>query len=146
MQYAQLVRYKDSPVDTLGLLFFNGRFICYTLEDESRAVKVKGETRIPAGDYHVGLHDSPKFTSRYGHKMLHVLNVPNFDYILFHPGNAETDTDGCILVADTVHAIWDGSASEQLNSKLAYDRVYKILVAPILSGEGLTLSVIDTIF
>jgi hypothetical protein len=146
MQYAQLIRFKSSAVDTLGLLCLNGKFLCFTLEDEYRDVKLKGETRIPAGDYPVGFHKSPKFTPRYGHDLLHVQNVPGFDFILLHPGNRETETDGCILVADTAHAIWDGGASELLNSKLAYDRIYPLLAAPILSGEGLTLSVIDSLF
>ena len=33
--------------------------------------------------------------------MLHVLDVPNFKYILIHCGNTDEDTAGCLLLGDT---------------------------------------------
>jgi len=50
-----LQRFHDSGQSTLGLLSVNDQFLCFTLEDEGREIKVKGETRIPAGRYQIKL-------------------------------------------------------------------------------------------
>ena len=102
-------RYNSESDYTDGLLFINGKFECYTLEDEYREVKVKGETRIPNGTYKIelrvvgGFHN--KYSSKYGssfHKgMLWVKDVPNFEYILIHTGNTDEHTAGCLIVGST---------------------------------------------
>lgn len=79
--------------------------MCYTLEDEYQALKVKGETRIPAGVYEIkfrkkgGLH--AKYNKKYPdiHRgMLHITDVPNFEHILIHTGNTDEHTAGCLIV------------------------------------------------
>src|ERR1700693_4982561 len=81
--------------DTIGILYVDGFHFCYTLENVIRKVKVEDKTAIPAGTYKVELRFSPHFQ-----KVLpHILNVPDFEDILLHPGNTEIDTHGCILVA-----------------------------------------------
>jgi hypothetical protein len=88
---------------TIGTLFHNNVFQCFILEDEHRLVKKRGETRIPAGIYNIGVRTEGGFHERYRrrfpwHKgMLHILDVPNFTNILIHPGNDESDTEGCLL-------------------------------------------------
>ena len=50
----EVIRFSSQSESTLGMLFdvTNGKkFLCFTLEDEARETKVKGETRIPAGIY-----------------------------------------------------------------------------------------------
>ena len=49
-----VLRFSSQEDSTSGLLFektegMGLRFLCYTLEDEARALKIKGETRIPSG-------------------------------------------------------------------------------------------------
>ena len=88
----EVIRFSSQSESTLGMLFdvTNGKkFLCFTLEDEARETKVKGETRIPAGIYNLELRNEGGFNERYVKKfgsihkgMIHVLNVPNFDYIL----------------------------------------------------------------
>ena len=70
--------------------------------------KIKGETRIPAGTYNIGVRTVGGFHSRYVKKygdlhqgMLHVLDVPGFEYILIHTGNTDEHTMGCLLVGTT---------------------------------------------
>jgi len=41
----ELKRFSGQSDTTLGLMFVDGEFECFTLEDEYRADKVKGETR-----------------------------------------------------------------------------------------------------
>ena len=51
----EVLRFSSQADSTSGLLFgvtdIKRHFLCYTLEDERRAFKVKGETRVPAGTY-----------------------------------------------------------------------------------------------
>ena len=87
---------------TMGALYIDGGFACYTLEDDVREVpgqpvsqwKIKGATAIPAGEYVVSLQYSPRF----GPDTLTLHNVPGFEYIRMHAGNAHADTEGCILL------------------------------------------------
>ena len=54
----EVLRFSSQNESSLGVLFdvTEGRkFLCFTLEDEARKVKVSGETRIPAGTYNLGL-------------------------------------------------------------------------------------------
>ncbi len=41
-----VLRYNSEEDYTDGLLFVDDKFECYTIEDEERAQKVYGETRI----------------------------------------------------------------------------------------------------
>ncbi len=84
---------------TMGELYINGKFFCYTLEDVVRkdGVKVYGETAIPAGRYKVIITMSNRFKVR----LPLLQNVPNFDGIRIHPGNTSADTHGCLLVGTT---------------------------------------------
>lgn len=136
-------RFSHGNEDTLGLLFVDCDFECYTLEDEHRTEKVRGETRIPAGVYEVGLRTvggfHNRYLKRYGedfHKgMLELKNVPDFKYILIHAGNDDDDTDGCILVGDTANnnQIADGFISHSRN---AYKRLYAKVIAAMERGES----------
>ena len=96
--------------NTIGKLFIDGTFFCYTLEDVIRDKKVYGETAIPYGVYKVILSLSNRFK-----KVLPlVLNVPNFEGIRIHGGNTESDSLGCILVgANTDNKkIWSSKSSD----------------------------------
>ena len=51
----QVVRTQFGKDATNGLLFIDGVFECYTLEDQYQAVKVMHETCIPEGTYDISL-------------------------------------------------------------------------------------------
>ncbi len=51
----KVLRYNSQTDFTDGLFFIDGKFQCFTLEDEGRDKKVKHETRIPDGIYAVRL-------------------------------------------------------------------------------------------
>ena len=100
-------RFESDTNATLSRILIDNQFFCYGLEDEYRKDKVVGETRIPAGLYKVevrsvgGMHN--RYKKRYPdiHKgMLHIKDVPGFEYILIHCGNSEKDTAGCLLVGE----------------------------------------------
>ena len=74
--------------------------ICSTMEprrrDLSREKKVKGQTAMPSGTYEIKFSPSAKFNRM----MPYLVNVPQFEGIMFHPGNTLKDTAGCILVGE----------------------------------------------
>jgi hypothetical protein len=138
-------RFESTPDETFGRLLIDGKKICLTLEDEYRAIKVKGETRIPAGTYKIGLVNSPKFTPKYGHEMLWVKNVPNFEGILIHCGNTDEDTAGCLLVGENVGVINTKSGPKRgvIRSREAYNKIYPIISSAIKRGEDVEITYID---
>jgi len=145
----EVLRFNSSDDFTTGLLFDvtdNVRsFLCYTLEDEARTEKKWGETRIPAGTYKLTLRSEGGFHTRYlakfgadFHKgMIYVNEVPNFEYILWHIGNDDDDTAGCLLVGKTSQDNFIGS------STAAYKEIYPPIRDAILSGEEVSVKYID---
>ncbi len=106
---------------TIGELFLDDVFQCYTLEDVVRSVdqKVQNATAIPTGSYHVVVDWSPRFQKN----MLHILDVPGFEGIRIHAGNTAGDTDGCILVGQTID-LTDGAIGA---SRIAYEQLFRKL-------------------
>jgi hypothetical protein len=131
------------------------------VEDEFRAVKVKGETRIPSGQYQLALTPSPKFSKEYWrddegnllkasdrltandviktkfhtqHEAITVLNVPNFDRILWHWGNDDIDTDGCYIVGSVFGKSKNGRDGVA-NSRKKYTEIYPIIFHAIKNGK-----------
>lgn len=104
-----------NETNTIGELFIDDIFFCYTLEDVVRDIKIKDVTAIPYGTYKVELYHSPHFN-----KILpHLLNVPNYEGILMHGGNTDKDTEGCILIGhDTDNKIIWNQAADDLVKKL----------------------------
>ena len=150
----EVLRYSSGADSTLGLLFLNdtsGReFLAYTLEDEFRENKVSAETRIPEGTYNVtfravgGFHNRylAKFGADFHKEMLHVQDVPGFEYILIHTGNTDDHTMGCLLVADTSqqNITKDGFIGASVS---AYKRIYPSLAQWLADGNKLTITYID---
>lgn len=92
-----LKRITKTNNSTIGELYINGVFQCYTLEDKEREVKIKNETAIPKGTYKVIINRSNRFKI----DLPLLLNVPNFEVVRIHTGNSNHDTEGCILVGQT---------------------------------------------
>lgn len=148
----EVLRFSGGREATLGLLFDvsdGRRFLCFTLEDERRAVKKPGETCIPCGEYRLTLRNEGAMNERYRQRypeihrgMLWVRDVPSFEYILIHTGNKDDHTEGCLLVGD--------SASQNLteegqvgSSRNAYRRIYPPIAAAIERGEPATIRYVD---
>ena len=144
----EVLRYSDNGESTLGLLFVDGEFHCYTLEDERRTEKVFGETRIPEGEYKVGLRTEGGHHQRYSDKysnhkgMLHIQDVPDFEFILIHIGNDDDDTAGCLLVGNTAtnNRIQEGFVGD---STKAYIRLYSKVIEAMDKKENVTITYKD---
>ncbi len=141
-------RFLSNADATLSEISIDGVFECYGLEDEQREIKVAGETRIPPGAYRVGVRTVGGFHARYSTRfarfhagMLHVLDVPGFEFILIHVGNTDDDTAGCLLTGQSCAASAAGSLTVGA-SVMAYTALYLKVVAAALAGE-LTIHYID---
>lgn len=156
------VRLYDEDHDTTrSRFYFNGKMMGYGLEDEKREEKVHGETRIPDGRYEMALRYSPKFSKAYyrdadgniisqkerlrnpeminrypdPHELIWVKDVPGFEFILWHWGNYDHNTDGCYLVGSTLFTHpKHGRAVGQ--SRMKYEEIYPILWRAIMKKGG----------
>lgn len=124
-----LIREPSTADATFGVLFVDGRFECFTLEDIIRqpGEKVFGATAIPEGTYRVIVSMSPRFRRR----LPLLLSVPGFDGIRIHPGNHPRETEGCILVGLRRSV----ASSEVLESRLAFNPLLEKLEAASAAGE-----------
>jgi hypothetical protein len=146
----EVVRTKFGKRSTLGKLYVNDTFACWTLEDVVRRKgepKVHGETAIPTGTYRVTLRKEGGFHARYTkrfpkmHKgMLWVRDVPGFEYILIHCGNTHQDTRGCLLVG--MSPVERRGEHEVGNSVGAYQGFYPSVAAAIEDGKTVTITVV----
>jgi len=153
--FLEVLRISSQPDSTSGILFDitddKRKFLCYTVEDEYRSKKVKHETRIPAGTYKLTLRTEGGFHSRYLKKygpefhkgMIYVNNVPNFEWILWHTGNSDESTSGCLIIGQNQESNlvkkdgWVGS------SVSAYKFLYPKVRDAILSGEDVYVKYVD---
>lgn len=120
-----LKRFGFGEEYTIGKLYVDNVFQCYTLEDKEREEKIYGKTAIPRGTYKVILDMS----TRWKRIMPHILNVSNFEGVRIHSGNTSLDTDGCILVGEE----WKGGDFIG-KSKLAYNALMKKLEKGVKDG------------
>lgn len=150
----EVIRFSKQKDSTNGILFdvTDGKreFLCYTLEDESREVKVKGETCIPEGEYSVCFRNVGGFHSRYAHRfadihkgMLEICDVPNFTNVLIHCGNTDDDTAGCLLLGNTQNSNLMEKDGFIGKSTLAYMNVYPRISEAVSQEEEVTIEYID---
>lgn len=140
----ELERFKAGPDAVIGRLRDpDGNFLCHTLEDEHRRVKVWGETCIPAGLYDLIARRHGGFFNTYSARwpwnsfMIQLANVPNFTDILMHVGNDDDDTAGCVLLG-----IWRGADNFIGNSRVTYEKAYRAMKRDVEAGVA-QLRIID---
>jgi hypothetical protein len=125
----ELKRKVFTDVSTIGELYVDGNFECYTLEDVVRnpGIKVPGETAIPYGTYKVEITFSPRFKKH----LPELLDVPNFTGVRIHCGNTAKDTEGCILVGD----------GESVNFISQSHDAYEELIAKLTKADDITIRI-----
>lgn len=117
----KLIRKIYSDQSTLGSLFVNGEFECFTLERPREGVmKANPPYCIPAGTYPV----KPRWSEHFQKNVLGVYDVPGRTDIEIHIGNFPTDVKGCIAVGDIQHADYVG------NSRVAFEEIMRKTAIP----------------
>ena len=141
-----VVRTQFGTDATNGLLFIDGVFECYTLEDQYQAVKVMHETCIPEGTYDIKFRKEGGFHSKYSARyknahygMLHLQDVPNFTYILIHAGNTDEHTSGCLIVGETQQDLDMGKDGFIGHSGTAYQKLYRKVAGELLQGKAVSI-------
>lgn len=120
---------------TIGRLFVNGVFGCFTCEDRVRPAaegKVAGTTAIPYGTWPVVSTFSPKF----GREMPEIL-IPGWAGLRFHSGHDEADSAGCVLVG------YSKDAAGVYDSRPAAKYVEGVILAALHSGDTVTLEIVS---
>ena len=141
-----VVRHQFGTDATNGMLFINGIFECYTLEDQYQAVKVMHETCIPEGTYDIKFRKTGGFHAKYSERyknahygMLHIQDVPNFTYILIHTGNTDEHTSGCLIVGETQQDLEVSKDGFVGSSTVAYKKMYAKVASQLLQGKDVTI-------
>lgn len=148
----KVIREILTPTETLGSLFINNKFFCYTLEDTDRqlrqthsadfikAHKLQAQTAIPSGEYSVVL----SMSNRFKRLLPEVLNVTGFAGIRIHGGNTHLDSEGCILVAKQRNvnkkSSWSGIVNWILGSQ--EKQLVVEMQKALAKGEKIELSIV----
>ena len=113
-------RFKQDSQATIGMLTISD--LChdpiYTLENPLR--ETAKDSCIPSGAYLCKPYSGTKYKGVYI-----VENVPNRSAILFHWGNTEKDTEGCLLLGNKLGQI--GTMPAVLESKKCFARFKSIM-------------------
>lgn len=123
----RLIREPSRDDCTHSVLFINGHFECFCLEDVIRerpgqpveTWKILGRTAIPEGRYKIALTMSQRFKR----VLPLVVDVPGFSGVRIHPGNEAVDTDGCLLPGS------GRAAGRVTGSRIAFEHIFEQLQA-----------------
>ena len=117
----ELVRLCKEPEGAFGVLLQHRLPFAVTLEHTYQLPGSDQFVKIPPG---LWLCKARRY-NRGGYDSYEVTGVPNHSLLLFHAGNDEDDTEGCILVGRRYGQIWDSKREELrpciLESKLGFD-------------------------
>ncbi len=119
MKQVKLIRHTHLSKATIGVLEIHDemhtldRGHIFTLENPKR--ETSKDDRIPAGIYKCAPYSGVRFKNVYLIK-----DVPNRTGVLFHWGNVEKDTEGCILLGNRVGEL--NGEPAVLNSRACFKR------------------------
>lgn len=149
-----LKRVDLQPLRTFGELSILGIKNAVTIEDTVRQKKIHGKTAIPYGVYLLKTRFSPKFSKYFFwsdknkklidaisyfkldnkedyriHDLIWLFNIPDYEFVLIHWGNSETDTEGCIVIGTTK------DSKQVIRSRLKYQEIYPFIYEQIKLGN-----------
>lgn len=124
----RVFRLEDHDQGSLGVLAFDGRLFCFTLEPDSGD---PAKPRILAGTYLL------KHFSGYKYKKTLEIVVTGHTAVLFHSGNLEAHSQMCVLIArDPGYLFIQGKKIRAiLDSRTVYKKFKKEIVSTIQDGD-----------
>jgi len=115
MQLVKIIRVEtDQNEGTFGVMTINGVAACVTLEPYSRD-NASNVSCIPTGQYMCKRYSSPKHPNTF-----EITGVQGRSYVLFHAGNIDSHSAGCVLLGSEFGMLGDDHAI--LESGKAFDR------------------------
>ena len=146
---------REGRAYCIGHLYVDHEYFCDTLEDYDRgldrrddvevieAQKIAAQTAIPTGQYTVDMETvSPKYLKQRFYRdfcraaMPRLCHVPCYSGILIHPGNTESDTEGCILVGQ------NKEVGKVINSRDTWTQLYTHMALAHEKGEEIVINII----
>ena len=131
-------------------IYIDGKYICDGIEDTDRMLddsmdenyikskKVYGKTAIPIGNYKMTIDViSPKFSQKKYYKYFCNGKLPRLEYvkgfsgILWHKGNTEKDSAGCLILG------YNKIKGKVIDSQRAFETVYRMLDIAKRIGESI---------
>ena len=136
-----LKRYDIGSYDILGKLYYDGKFVCYTIEH-------KGD-KASVGSYPLvlrtkgGLHATYGFRFKDIHKgMIQLDNPAEQGFAFIRTGNVAKDSDGGIVLGTQIEgADAPEKPREVWHSDDAYRDLYPKIANRIANGEKITLHI-----
>lgn len=116
----EILRREETDRGTIGVLSVNKKVIGFTLEEADRLNK-QNVSSIPAQQYTM----KRRWSNRFKLETFEVKNVTGRSAILFHPGNTDADTEGCILPGLEVGSPF--SLPRVRQSRGCFERFMKVL-------------------
>jgi len=90
----RLIRLEENhDHGTFGVLIIMSKVFCITLEPPDK-LNIQNKSNIPAQQYLCQRYSSMKYPDTF-----QIINVPGRSYVLFHAGNIDEHTKGCILLS-----------------------------------------------
>ena len=124
-------RVANSEDGVFGCIVYENKPFALTLElpwkDNRRRISC-----VPSGTYKCKRVDSHRFGNTF-----EITNVPGRSHILFHKGNTDSDTAGCVLVGEQFGDIKGDSGI--LSSKAGYNEMMGIMK----DESGFRLIIVD---
>jgi len=112
----KIIRNKLFPTSTLGELWIDGIFFCYTLErPDTSVVNAQAPWSIPRGKYEV----TPRWSAHNKMEVLGINHVPGRTDIEIHPANWPTQLLGCIAVGDNQSQDYVGDSRDTFAKLMA---------------------------
>ena len=75
--------------------------------------------------------------------MLHIVDVPNFEYILIHCGNTDEHTAGCLLLGESQENNQIMTNGFIGKSTKAYKRLYPMIVKELIANKKVFITYKD---
>ena len=120
MHTVRLIRLEENFLyGTFGILIVDSRVFCVTLEPPDELNK-ESISSIPAQQYRCRRYSSNRYPDTF-----QVMNVPDRTKILFHKGNFDEHTEGCILLARKFGVL--KGARCVLNSGETFERFMEVM-------------------
>lgn len=92
MKTLRILRLEESINGYIGVLLIDGEISCFTLQPDAKDIHFQ----IPQGSYLCRRFHGTKYPDTFE------VVVPGHTALLFHSGNTEYDTQGCILLGESV--------------------------------------------
>jgi hypothetical protein len=126
---AEIVRLEQSSQGALGALRFDGVVFCFTLQpDANDPIKFC----IPAGDYICKRFHGTKWPNTFE------IIVEGHSALLFHAGNSEADSEGCVILGSSIGKL-KGASRSLFNSGFTF----KLFLEHTQNVDSFPLKIID---